>query len=66
MNMKKFFALTVVGLGVVGALLLRQQHAQAPLSENSPVAGAKVVELGSSSCRSCKAMHEELAQLREV
>jgi thioredoxin 1 len=71
-------ALGLVCLGVVGALVLRQQRAD-PTASEAPAArgarrvelgstisrGARLVELGSTSCRSCKAMHEELALLRE-
>jgi thioredoxin 1 len=34
-------------------------------SPKLPLSAARLVELGSTSCRSCKAMHEELALLRE-
>jgi len=58
--------LGLVGLGVVGALVLRQQRTEPSAVAEAPAArGARLVELGSTSCRSCKAMHEELAQLRE-
>jgi thioredoxin 1 len=57
--------LGLVGLGVVGALVLRQQRAEPTASEAPAARGARLVELGSTSCRSCKAMHEELALLRE-
>ena len=57
--------LALVALGVAGALMLRQQHNDAPTAEPVVVVGgAHLVELGSTSCKSCKAMHEELAQLR--
>jgi thioredoxin 1 len=55
----------LVGLGVVGALVLRQQRTEPTASEAPAARGARLVELGSTSCRSCKAMHEELALLRE-
>jgi thioredoxin 1 len=58
--------LVLVSLGVVGALVLRQQRTEPSAVADAPAArGARLVELGSTSCRSCKAMHEELAQLRE-
>jgi len=57
--------LALVGLGVVAALALREQRVQAPLVQAHAVGGARLVELGSTSCQSCKAMHEELAQLRQ-
>jgi thioredoxin 1 len=57
--------LGLVGLGVVGALVLRQQRAEPTASEAPAARGARLVELGSTSCQSCKAMHEELALLRE-
>jgi thioredoxin 1 len=57
--------LALVGLGVAGALALRERRASGPTSEAVAVAtGAHLVELGSTSCTSCKAMHEELSQLR--
>ena len=65
-------ALILVGLGGAGALALRQQRVQAATvaaataKVATPAAtGARLVELGSTSCTSCKAMHEELAQLRQ-
>lgn len=57
--------LALVGLGVVAALALREQRVRAPLVQAHAVSGARLVELGSTSCQSCKAMHEELAQLRK-
>ena len=58
--------LVLVSLGVVGALVLRQQRTEPSAVADAPAArGARLVELGSTSCRSCKAMHEELALLRE-
>lgn len=65
MNTKKLVVLAVVGLGVVGALVLRELRAPAPLSEAAATHRPRLVELGSTSCQSCKAMHEELAQLRD-
>lgn len=56
--------LGVVGLGVVGALALRPSGAT-PVVTAAVVTGApRLLELGSTSCVSCKAMHEELALLR--
>lgn len=57
--------LAVVGVGVAGALVLRQQRLrdQAPRVATAGT-GARLIELGSTSCTSCKAMHAELAQLR--
>lgn len=57
--------LALVALGVAGALALRQQRAPTPAASVPAEAGARLVELGSTSCQSCKAMHEELARLRE-
>jgi thioredoxin 1 len=58
--------LVLVSLGVVGALVSRQQRTEPSAVAEAPAAhGARLVELGSTSCRSCKAMHEELALLRE-
>lgn len=63
--------LVLVAAGIVGALVLRHQHAEqvaseaTTASEAATVRGARLVELGSTSCTSCKAMHEELALLRE-
>lgn len=57
--------LGLVGAGVVGALALREPRA-APKAGDVPAGrAARLVELGSTTCRSCKAMHEELARLRE-
>ena len=62
---KQLIALAVVGLGVAGALVLRSQRAPAPQAETTATTNRpRLVELGSTSCQSCKAMHEELAQLR--
>ena len=58
--------LVLVGLGVVGALVMRSQRiGAAAIPAATRVRGARLVELGSTSCKSCKAMHEELALLRE-
>jgi len=57
--------LALVAFGASCALILRQQRNDSPTAEPAAVAGgAHLVELGSTSCKSCKAMHEELAQLR--
>lgn len=61
----RLVVLALVGLGVVGAFALRQQRSSTPAASVPAVTGARLVELGSTSCRSCKAMHEELARLRE-
>jgi hypothetical protein len=50
--------LGLVGLGVAGALVMRAQRSE---PATSAVSTARLVELGSTSCRSCKPMHEELA-----
>jgi len=57
----------LVALGAAGALGLRAQRSQsqAPAEAPSVAATARLVELGSTSCQSCKAMHEELALLRQ-
>jgi thioredoxin 1 len=62
--------LVLVAVGIVGALVLRRQRAEPIASETATeqpatVPSARLVELGSTSCTSCKAMHEELALLRE-
>jgi thioredoxin 1 len=64
--------LALVGLGAACAVALREQPAGPVVAEASASAagsaaratGPRIVELGSTSCKSCKAMHEELAQLR--
>ncbi len=63
--------LGLVAVGIVGALVLRHQRAEPAASgvaldtEAATVRKPRLVELGSTSCTSCKAMHEELASLRE-
>jgi thioredoxin 1 len=58
--------LGLVGLAVVGVLVLRSRRVEpVARSEAAPARGARLVELGSTTCRSCAAMHEELALLRE-
>lgn len=49
-----------------GAVLLLRPAASptAPVGAEVLPTGARLVELGSTTCRSCKAMHEELAALR--
>jgi thioredoxin 1 len=62
----KIFVLAFVALGVAGTLTLRQQRNAAPTPEVAAAVGsARLVELGSTSCQSCKAMHEELALFRK-
>ena len=61
----RILVLSLVGLGVVGALACRERRVQAPAVEVPAVTGPRLVELGSTSCKSCKAMHGELAQLRQ-
>jgi thioredoxin 1 len=58
--------LALVCVGIAGALVLRHRRL-APPTETVAVldTAARLVELGSTSCHSCKAMHEELARLRE-
>ena len=57
----------LVVLGAMGALLLRAQRNQASVPAEPPAVGAtaRLVELGATTCQACKAMHEELALLRE-
>jgi thioredoxin 1 len=62
----KAAVLALVGLAAAGALVLRPQRLAVVAENTSQVAGvARLVELGSTSCHTCKAMHEELALLRE-
>lgn len=61
----KGVVLALVGVGVVAALALRPASAPTSPASAPAKAGATLVELGSTSCKSCKAMHEELALLRE-
>jgi thioredoxin 1 len=62
---RRLVVLALVGLGVAGALVLRQQRLDTPSPRSTGgIGGARLIELGSTSCKSCKAMHEELAQLR--
>jgi thioredoxin 1 len=61
----RILVLALVGLGVVGTLACRQQRVQAPAVEVPAATGPRLVELGSTTCKSCKAMHAELAQLHE-
>jgi thioredoxin 1 len=65
MKPARIIILVLVGLGVAGALVLRGQRRQAPAVEAHAATGARLVELGSTSCTTCKAMHQELAQLRQ-
>jgi thioredoxin 1 len=61
----RLLLLALVGLGVVFALGLRRQRTEAPPAvAEIASSGARLVELGSTTCASCKAMHEELAKLR--
>jgi thioredoxin 1 len=63
---RRALVLGFVGLGIVAALVLRQQRIEPSAVAEAPAArGARLVELGSTSCQSCKAMHEELALLRD-
>ncbi len=66
-NLARGMILAVVGAGVAGVLVLRRQAVQvpAPPVEQVEASGPRLVELGSTSCTSCKAMHEELALLRQ-
>jgi len=62
----RVFVLVLVSLGVVAALVLGQQRTEPSAVAEAPAArGMRLVELGSTSCPSCQAMHEELALLRE-
>lgn len=56
--------LGLVGLGLIGALALRAQRTSPSSSAAATGRGPRVVELGSTRCLSCKAMHQELALLR--
>jgi thioredoxin 1 len=61
----RLLVLALVGLGVAGAVTCRPWRSSAPVVQAPAATGPRLVELGSTSCRSCKAMHEELARLRE-
>ena len=68
----KIAVLALVGLGAACAIALREPATGQAVAEGAPgttssaaaVTGPRLVELGSTSCKSCKAMHEELALLR--
>ena len=62
----RILVLALVGLAIAGVLGLRQRRTVAPTADTpTATTGAQLVELGSTSCQSCKAMHQELAKLRE-
>lgn len=56
----------VVASAAGAAVLLRPAAtpSAAPVVTDAKLTGARLVELGSTTCKSCKAMHEELAALR--
>ncbi len=55
----------VVASAAGAAVLLRPAATPtAPVVADATLTGARLVELGSTTCKSCKAMHEELALLR--
>lgn len=61
--------LVLVAAGVAAALVVRARTAASwavPTARTIPSSGMRprVVELGSTGCSSCRAMHRELAQLR--
>jgi thioredoxin 1 len=64
MKRSRVIILALVGLGAAGALALRE-HRRGAHPAAAVAVGARIVELGSTSCQSCKAMHGELALLRE-
>ncbi len=64
---RRLVVFALVGLGVAGALVLRQQRLGPPTPPGtSGITGARLIELGSTSCTPCKAMHAELAELRKA
>lgn len=66
MTRARVVVLVLVGLGAAGAVLLRPSRVVPAEVQAAARAGLpRLVELGSTSCASCKAMHEELARLRE-
>jgi thioredoxin 1 len=61
----RIVVLALLGVGIGGALALRHQRLDEPVGPaRAGITGARLIELGSTSCRSCKAMHDELAELR--
>jgi thiol-disulfide isomerase/thioredoxin len=66
MRPAKIVVLALVGLGIAGALVLRHQRLEnATPQATAGITGARLIELGSTSCKPCKAMHAELAELRK-
>lgn len=68
MNRTQTVTLITVALGVVATLgmrSLRPPEAPAVTPTLASARAARLVELGSTSCRSCQAMHAELALLRQ-
>jgi len=45
--------------------MLRKQRLERAAGETPTAHGARLLELGSTGCRICRAMHEELALLRQ-
>jgi thioredoxin 1 len=57
--------LALLGVGALVTIALRPAKTVEPAIAPPATTGARLVELGSTSCASCKAMHEELAKLRD-
>lgn len=59
--------LSLVALGVVAAYTLRPAPEPSPVPvapAPASIGAGRLVELGSTTCKSCRAMHAELAALR--
>ncbi len=77
MNTSKIVILALVAAGIAAALGLRSPpacpcesagalHTEGDdAAHDGAISGARLVELGSTTCQSCRAMHEELGLLRE-
>ena len=64
----RVLVLAAVAVGVALALVVRERSGatrSAPETMTATTSRPRLIELGSTSCASCKAMHEELARLRD-
>jgi len=64
----RVLVLAAVAVGVALALVVRARSGAtqgAPEATTAAASRPRLIELGSTSCASCKAMHEELAALRD-
>lgn len=65
----RVLVLAALAVGVALALVVRERSSASQGVAESTVTATtsrpRLVELGSTSCTSCKAMHEELARLRD-